>query len=330
MADMRTVVGLFEEASEARRVIAELTASDIAVSNIHEISNAPESAHLIETITSYIGEPDVRFYQEGVRRGETLVVVTAPERDAQRAAEIMARYNMIDVDARSTEYRNAGASYSLRDYAESDYVLPVVEEELQIGKRSVERGRMRVYSHVVETPVEEQVRLRDETVRVERRPVDRPVSDADVTAMKDRSFEVSELHEEAVVSKRARVIEEVVVRKETSERDETVRDTVRRTDVNVEQVGGGATSKVGDFARYDTDFRTHYQQNFANSGHTYDEYAPMYRYGHSLATHEHYRDREWAEVEPEARKSWEQSNPGTWENLKGGVQYAWDKARGRR
>jgi uncharacterized protein (TIGR02271 family) len=123
---------------------------------------------------------------------------------------------------------------------EGEQAIPVVEEELQVGKREVEKGAVRVQSHVTETPVEEQVRLREEHVHVERRPVDRPLAGADAAAFQDKTIEMHESAEQAVVSKQARVVEEVVVGKEATERTETVRDTVRRTDVDVQQVNDDA------------------------------------------------------------------------------------------
>jgi uncharacterized protein (TIGR02271 family) len=111
----------------------------------------------------------------------------------------------------------------------------VVEEELQVGKREVERGGVRVESRVEEKPVTEQVQLREERVHVERHPVDRPVTDAD-KAFREGTLEVTERAEEPVVAKTARVVEEVVVGKQVEEHTETVRDTVRRTDVDVQEV----------------------------------------------------------------------------------------------
>lgn len=111
--------------------------------------------------------------------------------------------------------------------------MPVVEEQVDVGKRAVERGRVRVHTHVVERPVEQTVRLRDEEVHVERRSANRPVT-ASEDAFRERTIEASETDEEAVVEKEARVVEEVVVSKDAVEREETVRDTVRRTEVDVE------------------------------------------------------------------------------------------------
>jgi len=112
-------------------------------------------------------------------------------------------------------------------------VIPIVEEQIAVGKREVSRGGVRVRSYVVETPVEESVQLRDETVRVERRTVDRPV-DATADAFRERTVEVTETDEEAVVSKTARVTGEVVISKDVEERTERISDTVRRTEVDVE------------------------------------------------------------------------------------------------
>src|SRR5215208_368041 len=111
------------------------------------------------------------------------------------------------------------------------------EEELKVGKREVSHGRVRVRSYVVETPVNEQVNLRQENVQVERRPANRAVGGAD-NLFRERTIEAEERAEEAVVSKEARVTEELVVKKDVGERTETVSDKVRRTEVEVEDERG--------------------------------------------------------------------------------------------
>jgi uncharacterized protein (TIGR02271 family) len=112
-------------------------------------------------------------------------------------------------------------------------VIPLVEEQLKVGKRDVNAGRVRVRSYVVETPVSESVSLRDENVSIERRNVDRPLTDADA-AFRDRTIEAEEHREEAVVAKEARVREEVVLKKTAAERVEKVDDTVRKTEIDIE------------------------------------------------------------------------------------------------
>ncbi|TNC05293.1 DUF2382 domain-containing protein [Methylobacterium terricola] len=122
----------------------------------------------------------------------------------------------------------------------TDYI-PVVEERLNVGKRVAEHGRVRIRSYVVETPVEEQVTLRDETVHVDRRAVDRPVTAADEALFAERTIEATEMHEQAVVSKDARVVEEIGVRKDATQHTETVTDKVRRTEVEVEDERGNVS-----------------------------------------------------------------------------------------
>ena len=113
--------------------------------------------------------------------------------------------------------------------------IPVVEEDLVIGTQEVERGTVRIYSRVTAQPVEEAVRLREERITVERRPADRPATAADIAAAAQEVIELTETVEEPVVSKRARVVEEVVVQKEVTEHTETVRGTARHTEVEVQR-----------------------------------------------------------------------------------------------
>jgi len=131
--------------------------------------------------------------------------------------------------------------------AEDRETIPVAEEQLNVGKRDVSGGRVRVRSYVVEQPVQEQVNLRDERVSVERRPVDRPLTGADKDNLfQERTIEAEEKSEEAVVSKEARVKEELVVNKDVGQRTETVSDTVRRTEVDVEDERGDAALRSGE------------------------------------------------------------------------------------
>ena len=85
--------------------------------------------------------------------------------------------------------------------------------------------------------MEESIRLREENVHVERQPVNRPVSDMDRNAFQDQDIELTERSEVPVVNKEARVVEEVRISKDVTERNETVRDTVRNTEVDIEESG---------------------------------------------------------------------------------------------
>ena len=120
---------------------------------------------------------------------------------------------------------------------EGDEVIQAAEEQLRVGKREVGRGSVRVRSYVTERPVEEQVELRQERVTIERRPVDRELRPGDA-AFQERTIEAVERGEEAVVSKTARVTEEIGIRKDVERETETVRDTVRKQEIEVEDDRG--------------------------------------------------------------------------------------------
>jgi stress response protein YsnF len=121
--------------------------------------------------------------------------------------------------------------------AERRETVPVVEEGLEVAKRRVATGGVRVTSSVVERPVEETVTLREEHVEAERRRADRELSPEEAeAAFEERTVEVVGTAEEAEVRKTARVVGEVALGKRVEEREETVRDTVRRTEVEVEEV----------------------------------------------------------------------------------------------
>ena len=127
--------------------------------------------------------------------------------------------------------------------------IPIVQEELEVGKREVARGSVRVHTTVEEQPVGTDVRLREENVHVERRPVDRPATEADLNAAAKGSIEVTERAEVPMVDKQARVVEEVVVGKDVSERTETVRDTVRKTDVAIDEIDTSAPGRKSTVGR---------------------------------------------------------------------------------
>ncbi|AVR96033.1 YsnF/AvaK domain-containing protein [Pseudoduganella armeniaca] len=199
-----------------------------------------------------------------------------------------------------------------------EQVIPVMQEELKVGKRMVQRGGVRIYQRLVETPVQESVSLREEHVNVERRPVDRPIDPAQVGAFQETSFELRENAEEAVVQKTARVVEEVVVGKEVTQRTDQISDTVRSTQVDVEQLGSSTDN--------DEYYRSHWTSNYGNQGGSFDEYAPAYRYGASMRGSDAYRGRSWDEAETTLRSNWESHYPtSAWDKLKAAVKHGWER-----
>jgi uncharacterized protein (TIGR02271 family) len=321
---MPTVIGLFDERAEAMRAYDALLSGGFRSAELDILTNddqddVPKLARLGDNVP----EPDVHVYLEGVRQGGTLVTVHATGNNVTHAAEILAGYHMVNIPARVEELRKTRSTLQLADPKTDEHVLEVVEEELDVGTQQVERGRMRIYSKVSERAVERQVNLRDETIRVRRRPVSREVSVTDPALFQERSYEMTEVDEEAVVHIRARVIEEVVIGKDVAEKIETIRETLRRTDVEIEEVPGARR-----FDDYAADFRSYYTQRLAQSGLGYEKYSPAFRFGHGLATTEPFRSQGWETIEPDVRRLWEEKNPGTWEQLKDAVRFSWERVRG--
>ncbi len=192
-------------------------------------------------------DEDTSDYDRNVEQGATVLAVRAPAADLDRIEEILERHDPVDIDEQNAQRPgtmgtatatgatpgvNTGAAHT-----DQEERLALSEEELKIGKRDVNRGTTRVRRHVVNTPVEEDVHLRDESISVERRPVtgDRNVSDADFT---DKTVEMTEVDEEAVVSKEAHVREEVAIRKDVGEHTEHVSENVRHHEVDIDDTDG--------------------------------------------------------------------------------------------
>ena len=303
---------------------------------------------LITMLTDYgVPQNEADSYAEGVRRGGALVLVKASESEADRGLKIMKQVRPVDIDHRLGEWQREGWSrfdpdaepyaaadvtrererYGKRMADEGEVTIPVVEEELTVGKREVEHDRVRIHTYVEEQPVAEDVRLREERVTVERHPVDRPATEADLETFADETMEFTETAEEAVVSRRARVVEEVTVQRDVAEHTETVHDTVRRTHVDVDHEDVSSATNRRAFETYDADFRRHYNATFASSGAAYNDYEPAYRYGYTMGHDERYRGRDWAAVEADARRDWEARHQGTWERFKDAIRHGWTQVR---
>ncbi|MCC6070888.1 DUF2382 domain-containing protein [Massilia sp. GCM10020059] len=314
---------------------------------LHEDESMGESIkHFFSDLFGSDRSDRMAQYNEAISRGHYVLTVTAPnEPEVERAADLVERYGPVDIDERSSAWATGSTAGSIgawqqsaalsqqsqasqgsvqggtagsMQYASSEsQSIPVVQEELKVGKREVQRGGVRIYSHVVETPVDESVNLREEHVTVQRRAIDKMVDPAEVPAFQEKSFEMRETAEEAVVSKSARVVEEVVVGKEVTNREEHITDTLRRTEVEVEQLPG---------ADDDDYYRNHWTSNYASTGTTYDEYAPAYRYGSEMRRSELYRGRPFEDVETDLRADWTRTHPGSaWENFKAAVRHGWDR-----
>jgi uncharacterized protein (TIGR02271 family) len=260
---MRTLTALYDSRADAERVRDELIAAGIPDADV-QITAQTTGAADVDTTTSarsegggflqglkdfFMPDDDRYDYEEGIRRGGCLLTVRAADGQEGRVSDILESSDAVDFDARVNEWKASGwtgterGSFSDRDTLRdnTEEAIPIAQERINVGKREVDRGSVRVRSYVVEEPVHEQVNLREEHIDIERRPVDEPVrGDAD-HLFEERTFAATERGEEAVVSKETEVTEEVRLRKDVDERVEDIEDTVRRTEVDIDDDRTGET-----------------------------------------------------------------------------------------
>ena len=218
------------------------------------LGGAGATSDLIESLRRVgFAEPDARHYFESLRKGRALIAVASPPDRVENAVEVMRRLGARAVDdtafdsgsgvcGRGAAARSPATDVETRveepprESVVEQVKVPVVEEQLEVGKRQVSRGGVRINSQIVEEPIEHRITLREERLVVDRRPVYRDATDADLADFKEGTIEIHETVEEPVITKRRRVVEEIVIGRETRERLETISDTVRRTQVRVEQM----------------------------------------------------------------------------------------------
>ena len=265
------IVAVFDSESAADAAARDLEQADILASAIRRYS-PPASDRYAGSSTSSGGgfwawllgeEPatgttrslyrDEEFYKRRAQAGESVLSVRVDDDSRiHEMVSVLEAHHPIEIEENTEE---TGAAPGIAVPAEgvrgvggadrssaspTEEVIPLAEENIEIGKRMVDRGATRVRRYVVERPVEREVTLHGERVTIERR---RPVeTSAPGHAFEERTVEVRETEEVPVVEKSARVVEEVAVRKEATERTETVRDKVRREEVEVTEKDGRPTS----------------------------------------------------------------------------------------
>jgi stress response protein YsnF len=262
-----SLTAFYDTRAEAESAAGQLRAAGVADDAIHLSADASarsgDGKGFFESLSDFFfTDEDRDAYSEGIRRGGAVLTVTdvdATRRDA--LVRLLEGAGAVDIDEREGAWRDEGwtaggaaatgavpgtgwtsdaatsqggaAAGATIDLGAGETV-PVVEENLRVGKRDVAGGRVRIRSHVREEPVTAEVELSDQRVEVERRVVDRPLG-AGEDAFRERTVEAAEHREEAVVAKEARVVEEVGLRVDRETRRETISDTVRRTEVEIER-----------------------------------------------------------------------------------------------
>lgn len=273
----RTITALFDtrvdaEAGRQRLLEADLHADHVRIHDKTSIGEAGYSSDRQPGMwasikNAFLPDEDRHIYEEGVRRGGFLLTADVEESQINGAVQALDDVHLqgVDIDERASQWKSQGwqppapgldtasaatgssasQNLSAQHIGANEARFNVIEEQLIVGRREVDRGGVRVRSYVTETPVHEQIRLRNERISVERRPVDQVIDDVG-SAFKERTFEVIEAGEEAVVSKNARVVQEVMIKKTSDKRVEVINETVRRTDVDVQKIDSENVNKSRD------------------------------------------------------------------------------------
>ena len=235
----QTVIGVFDTKSHAQSAVQALKSENFVNDSIDSryfgekgryddrYASATDSVYAFFSNLFDGDEDTARGYADVARRGTVVTVHCETMDQAKRAAAILDQYGAIDFDERNTAY---GGRAEL-----NDDTIKVIEENIAVGKREVQTGSATVRARIIEKPVTETLRLREENIVINRTPVDRPATAAD---FKEGSITLTETAEEAVVAKNARVVEEISVGKEVNTRTETINETVRETEVEVVETEG--------------------------------------------------------------------------------------------
>jgi len=253
-----TIVAVFETGPHADQAASALKAAGVQSSAIERHSkesaveasgqgSAPKSTGFFfwdMMLGVQAQHQDRPSYERSVERGETVLAVTVSDEEADKVMAVLEEHSPIDLEGTSGSSDDAmgdrAAPAAKKEAAKGEEIIQLAEEELQVGKRTVNRGTTRIRRYVVETPVEQTVSLKDETVTIERR---KPVVDAATgDVLTEKTVEVSNTSEVPVAEKTARLKEEVVVHRQGTEHTETVRDTVRQDRVDVEDASKGAAA----------------------------------------------------------------------------------------
>lgn len=252
MANWEKVVSVYDSPEKAKAALNVLKASGIDTANVsildrNSIGTDIDHAHVglwRRLFGENVWEHEAAVYGDTLKKGGAILAVRGPKEDVAKIMSILDTHQPVDVHQAAAKIgsdvpveakalvSSPGAAATAG--AKKDEVLRLAEEQLNVGKRIFETGTTRIRRFITERPVEQQVNLHEEHAKIVRKAVNDPNYIADID-WSDREYNVTETAEQAVVGKTARVVEEIQVGREGSDHVETVRDTVRRQQVEVQK-----------------------------------------------------------------------------------------------
>ena len=234
------VVGLYKEPGAAKKALQALVAAGCQEKDIKTFDGAGNADKAAQELLEHGFEKDVaQRYCAALKQGQALVAADIADPDADAAEAILDENGAIDLPEAAMQQQKAPPGTVVEEET-----IPIVEEEVEIGTRRVGKGGTRLKTAVAETPVQKNVRLRDETVDVEHHKINRALSHGEAeAAFEEKTVEMTATSETPEVTKEARVVEEVALSKKATEHEKTVEATTRRTDVKVEPTADRPSTK---------------------------------------------------------------------------------------
>jgi uncharacterized protein (TIGR02271 family) len=252
-----TVYNTLDKAKEALRVlqVSGFHPDEISVMDRKAFGDVPigEPGFWRRLFGGNVWDHEAEVYARTLDGGGAVLSLRVPHEEVARAMSILDVQGPVDVHEKASTYdieipkaakalvtpplvakAAAATATATARLGDREEVVRLAEEQLNVGKRLFETGTTRIRRYVVEKPVEAQITLHEEHTEVARRAISDPSYVKDID-WEDRTIEVTETTEQAVVSKTARVAEEVVIRRKGSDRVETVHDTVRHQELDIER-----------------------------------------------------------------------------------------------
>lgn len=194
----RTITALFDSRSDAEAGLQRIKACGIDTDDVrihdqtqdgatsHDRSSDRDTGIWASIKNAFLPDEDRHAYEEGVRRGGTVLSADVDEDKVDEAVRALEDANSVDLDERSSQWRSDGwtpqaaasAAFGGTSAMRDDDRRDDYSDSFVAGRREVERGGGKVRSYVTDTPMHEQVRLRGERASADRRPSDGVTSTA--------------------------------------------------------------------------------------------------------------------------------------------------------
>jgi stress response protein YsnF len=236
-----TIIGIFQSPNQAKEAVTYLLSNgfkeedvDLATGHLDRTNQDYSNSDSIESFFRGIfgdGTQEAENYTAAGKDGAIVTVMAKTSEDAYLVSQLLDNYGAVEVNEQNgsnSQYKESGEH--------STESLPIIEEDVHVGKEVVDNGSMRIRSRIIERPIEKTLRLKSETIHINRNPVNRPATQEELENFEEGTIEVTAHKEVPVVNKETRVVEEISIEKTTEEREEIIRDSVRETQVDTEEL----------------------------------------------------------------------------------------------